>query len=251
MAIVLTAGLIMATGTILGTLAWFTDEAEMTNIFTVGNIEMKLDEHDITHGGKITDCTYRENNIVDGVAQDNIVCNNKTRTTDSNTYINLMPGDERAKDPTITISANSEECYVFVKVVDNLDASVEGSTIINYDIDGEDSVGHWELVDGETDIYMLKETVKKSNLEQEFLLFSNVKIDGTVVDDTNLSKLKGKTIDMYAYAIQTANVSEDDAIASALAHFELEPEISEGTVEGAPTPDEVYPGLKDEYTPAE
>lgn len=62
-----------------GTIAWLTDQTEpITNTFTVGNINIELEE------------TVRE--------------------------FKMVPGVTIAKDPKITVMSGSEACYLFVKV---------------------------------------------------------------------------------------------------------------------------------------
>lgn len=73
-----------------GTIAWLTDQTEsITNTFTVGNINIKLEE------------TVRE--------------------------FKMVPGVTIAKDPKITVVSGSEACYLFVKVEEseNLDDFID------------------------------------------------------------------------------------------------------------------------------
>lgn len=73
------------------TLAYFTDTTQkQTNTFTMGDIEIKLDETDIK--------------------------NPNGRTDKDQEYGVLMPGISYVKDPTITVKAKSEDCYVFLEI---------------------------------------------------------------------------------------------------------------------------------------
>ena len=72
---------LLAVAVIGGTLAYFTDKDEATNTFTVGKVDIELDEP-------------------------NWEGNDQT----------LMPGTKLAKDPTITVEEDSEDCYLFVKL---------------------------------------------------------------------------------------------------------------------------------------
>lgn len=75
------------------TLAYFTDTTQkQTNTFTMGDIEIKLDE---------TDIDAEEEGA---------------RTEDDQEYGVLMPGVSYVKDPVITVEANSEDCYVFLEM---------------------------------------------------------------------------------------------------------------------------------------
>lgn len=72
-----------------GTVAWLTDSAAVTNTFTIGNVDITLSET-----GAETD-------------------NNGDAVSKSYKFV---PGQTLAKDPTITVRAKSEKCYVFVKI---------------------------------------------------------------------------------------------------------------------------------------
>ena len=85
LALVLALTLLVA-GVVGGTLAWLTDQtAEVKNTFTVGDINIGL--------------------------------------TETTTDYKMVPGNTIAKDPTVTVKANSEACWLFVKVTEsaNLD----------------------------------------------------------------------------------------------------------------------------------
>ena len=80
--------------TVGATLAYLTDTAEVVNTFTVGNVQIDLNETD-----------------VDG--------KNGTKEND----YHLVPGATYVKDPTVTVKANSEPAYVrmLVTVEDYMD----------------------------------------------------------------------------------------------------------------------------------
>ena len=88
LALVLALTLLVA-GVVGGTLAWLTDRtAEVKNTFTVGDINIGL--------------------------------------TETTTDYKMVPGNTIAKDPTVTVKANSEACWLFVKVTksENLDTFI-------------------------------------------------------------------------------------------------------------------------------
>lgn len=74
------------------TLAYFTDTDEAKNTFTVGNVEIKLDETnvDAPQGDRVQENSYK-----------------------------LIPGVSYVKDPTVTVLEGSEDCYVRMKVTLN------------------------------------------------------------------------------------------------------------------------------------
>lgn len=99
-----------------GTVAWLTDKTDpVVNTFTVGDINITLAE---TTG---TDYTF-------------------------------VPGDILAKDPKVTVTAGSEDCYLFVKVTDSNNTITDennNNKIINWKVDTaiwtpvNDHPGYW------------------------------------------------------------------------------------------------------------
>lgn len=96
---------LLVVGVVAGTLAWLTAKSDtVTNTFTTSDIKVELKE---------TPKEYK-----------------------------MIPGYTISKDPTVTVLAGSEECYLFVK----LDKSTNFDTYLEYDIaDG------WKKLDGVTD----------------------------------------------------------------------------------------------------
>ena len=88
---------LLIAASVLGTMAYLTSTDTVTNTFTVGKVEIKLDEAKVTADGI----------PVEGAA----------RVT-ANSY-KLMPGTTYTKDPTVTVKAGSEESYVRMKVTFN------------------------------------------------------------------------------------------------------------------------------------
>lgn len=84
------------------TLAYFTDTREATNTFTVGELEIKLDEQQVEYNDETNE--YVE--VPD------------SRVTE-NQYDDIAPGMTLPKDPTVTITKGSEDCYVRMKVTVN------------------------------------------------------------------------------------------------------------------------------------
>lgn len=88
---------LLVAASVLGTMAYLTSTAKVENTFTIGKVEIKLDEAKVTADGI----------PVEGAA----------RVT-ANSY-KLMPGTTYTKDPTVTVKAGSEESYVRMKVTFN------------------------------------------------------------------------------------------------------------------------------------
>ena len=82
----------VAAGSSLGTIAYMTSASKVSNLFTVGNVKVTLDESVVDGDGKIVTTGER---------------------TDRNSY-HLMPGKSYDKDPRITVAADTETCYIFL-----------------------------------------------------------------------------------------------------------------------------------------
>lgn len=100
LALVLCA-MLLVVGSVMGTLAYLTDEEAVSNTFTVGNIEIKLDEAKVDENGK--KITPEE------------------RHADGNDY-HLLPNLTYDKDPTVWVKEGSEEAYIrMIVTVENYD----------------------------------------------------------------------------------------------------------------------------------
>lgn len=161
LALVLALTLLVA-GVVGGTLAWLTDQtAEVKNTFTVGDINIGLTE---------TTADYK-----------------------------MVPGNTIAKDPTVTVKANSEACWLFVQVTEseNLD------TFITYAI-----AEGWTALPGVDGVYYRE--VSASNADQTFpVLAGNTVTVKSDVTKTMLetAKTDAPTLTFKAYAVQKDNVA--------------------------------------------
>lgn len=103
--------LVVALASIGGTIAWLTDNTDpVVNTFTASDIDITLTE---------------------------------TGTTNNAKSFKMVPGYTIGKDPTVTVTAGSEKCYVFVKI----DKSTTLDTYITYTVGSdwqqlEDSSGN-------------------------------------------------------------------------------------------------------------
>lgn len=88
---------LLVVGTILGTVAYLQDTAEVVNTFTVGNVHLKLDEAVVNEKGEPQ---------------------GDDRTESGNAY-HLIPGQTYTKDPTVTVLKGSEKSYVRMLVTIN------------------------------------------------------------------------------------------------------------------------------------
>lgn len=167
---------LLVAASVLGTMAYLTDSKDVKNTFTVGNVTITMDETD-----------------VDGSTP------NKERDQ-ANSY-KLLPGHTYTKDPIIHVDANSEDCYLFVKV-DNQIAAIEANG--NTTVAAQMAAKGWKAVEGKDGIYVYVGTTAapvavKAN--DNVTVFEQLVIAGTVNGDT-LKTYKDKTITVTAYAVQ-------------------------------------------------
>ena len=182
---------LLAAVSVFGTLAYLTDKDTVTNTFTVGSVGLSLDEAKVNPDG--TYVTDHDNRV------------------QGNEY-HLLPGHTYIKDPTVYIDADSENCYLFVKVengIKDIETTADGKTIADQMADRG-----WVAVEGATDIYVLakgtddvkfKYTVSKG---AEVEVFAEFTIDGDkVVNVPDGEVVPDGKIDLTAYAKATVVVT--------------------------------------------
>lgn len=170
------------------TLAYFTDTEDVTNTFTVGNVDIKLDEPEWTEGSK------------------------------------LVPGTEISKDPTVTVVKGSEECYV--RILMTISNSSQWDAIFNADktltienfFKGYDPadwtyIKNTENANGNTRTYEFryKEAVNALNANADVklpALFTDIVVPSTLTG-TQIATLSNFKIVIEAQAIQTASFNND------------------------------------------
>lgn len=167
LALALCAALLVVT-TVFVTMAYLTSTASVKNTFTVGKVTITLDEAKVDLMGN-----------KDG----------DSRVT-ANQY-KLIPGHTYTKDPTIRVAADSEDCWLFVKVENGLvDAEAEGETSIANQM----ATKGWTKVDG-TEVYAY---ATKQSARESVVVFDSFKIAGTA----DVSLYEDAEIVVTAYAIQ-------------------------------------------------
>lgn len=153
-----------------GTVAWLVSKPDpITNVFTVGNINATLTE------------TKKEFKIV--------------------------PGVEIAKDPVATVTANSEDCYLFVKLTEEnwptfTEATEAGSTArkVEYEIaDG------WTELKSEHGVYY-REVLKKDTENRAFHVLKDdlVTVSSTLTKENAdaIQKAEALKLTVAVYAVQ-------------------------------------------------
>ena len=194
LALVLALTLLVA-GVVGGTLAWLTQKTDsVVNTFTYGDINITL--------GETTGSNYK-----------------------------IIPGVDLKKDPKVTVLANSEACWLFVKVEENNWPDFKDGTArkVDYAI----ATGWTKLtgVEGVDDVYY-REVAATGATAQEFYVLAGKGttgdlVNGVVTVSENLTKTEVNsitagtqpTLTFTAYAVQKDGVtSVTDAWAKASAN---------------------------------
>lgn len=201
--LVVACALLLVAASVFGTMAYLTSTDTVTNTFTVGKVNIKLDEAKVNADG--TPVTPAER-------------------VKENSY-KLLPGHTYTKDPTVTVEAGSEDSYVRMKVeVKNInqlkavftDASYYGTNGVfllqklvgDWDNAKWVSVGYEQSADGKTGTYEFRYYQKTGPATLE-PLFTTITIPGSV-DAAGLEKLGNVQIKITGEAIQAEGFESAD-----------------------------------------
>lgn len=150
--IMLLSSLLVLTTAALGSIAYMTDTSSVTNTFTVGNVNIKVEETQVNAQGKPVDA--QGNEIVSDSQQ-------PVRREQGNTY-HLVPGRTYQKDPTLTVQAGSDQSYVRMVVtithIDQVRSALGADFLPQNFVEGWDAA-KWQCVRAEDS----SETVAGSN----------------------------------------------------------------------------------------
>lgn len=173
---------LLVTASVLGTMAYLTSTDEVVNTFTVGSVAITLDETD-----------------VDGSTPN-------AERDKANAY-KLMPGHTYTKDPIVHVASTSEDCYLFVKVVNEI-AAIEGEQTVAAQMVAKG----WVAVDGADGVYVYTQDSAPAVVAggSNVTVFDNFTISGTV-DNATLATYNNKTITVTAYAIQADGFADKTA----------------------------------------
>lgn len=120
----LTCALMLIAASVMGTLAYLTDKDEVKNTFTVGQVDIKLDEAQINDAGQPVD---KDGKVVTNLAD--------AKRVEKNSY-HLLPGHVYTKDPTLTVLKNSEKSYVRLLVTVTFDQELSNEKLLKLKLDG-------------------------------------------------------------------------------------------------------------------
>ena len=114
------------------------------------------------------------------------------------TQYKLAPGVTLHKDPTVTVKAGSEACWLFVKV--EKDPGLDG--FCTYQLQGQ-----WIPLPGHADVYY--QQVVKANANQNFGILTDncVTVKDTVTEQQLGAMTAYPTLKFTAYAIQAESIA--------------------------------------------
>ncbi len=204
--LVAVAMILVSAISIAATFAYLYDDSETArNTFTIGKIELHLDEAKVNEDGKPVD---EDGNVLDNVADAPRVYENEYK---------LIPGRTYVKDPTVYVEEGSEVCIVFVLIY--IPDSINAVMLNNDDYSIEKQVGKsWhrlsddhvvQVEDGKYLLFGQLDVTAGSVLP----LFDNIAIRPDATSE-ELEKAEREEIVITAYAIQSEGF--EDAIADDL-----------------------------------
>lgn len=199
-------------GAVGGTLAWLVTKTDpVVNTFTAGNINITL-----------TEPKYNKDNI-------------------ENYKAKIIPGDKIEKDPTVTVEAGSEDCYVRMFMMVMWDEAADSHFIGQESVNWYDfNLNKWEY----GDINLIDETANATkghviefrykdvvpyNADQDQILsplFTKITVPDDITGERYKS-LEGATITVIAQAVQSLGSNN---AAEAFAKAEIPAVVQEAIV---------------------
>ena len=206
--ILVLCAMLLVVSTVFATVAFLTSTDSVQNTFTFGQVIITLDEAEVTTNGVVVQGADRRH---------------------TNDY-HLIPGHFYVKDPIVHVDADSETCWLFIKIDNDLSAIIEGKNTVDandpaetvYTIEAQMLKNGWVLIDEQNNVWALNRPANAGENIPVFDSFTikddaNVALYGTTKDDEG-NVTGGATIDVIAYAVQMdgfTNAASNQANASA------------------------------------
>lgn len=175
---------LLVAASVMGTMAYLTSNEEVVNTFTVGSVNIKLDEAKVDDDGKAVAGADR---------------------VKANEY-KLLPGLTYTKDPTVTVLDGSEESYVRMKVTfNNASALIAMCTNPEWEEDAPTEIQNaWPL------LYMV-------NFTEESAKWDGIILDSMVETEEMLADAKyfdaaNDTLTYYFYYTETVGAPDGDVV---------------------------------------
>lgn len=158
------------------TFAWLVDTTNtIENTFTVGNVDIELAET-TTEGGSATANSYK-----------------------------MVPGKTIPKDPKVTVVANSEACWLFVKVVENNNTFPTDQKFVTYTVDGG-----WTPLNGQSGVYYRSVDADDAAAGVTYSVLSGDQVvinPAATADVLENAETHNPTLKFTAYAVQSEGVT--------------------------------------------
>ena len=190
----------LVAASVMGTLAYLQDTSEVAkNTFTVGNVQIKLDETDVDLYG-----------VKDG---DKRVTENEYK---------LIPGHSYIKDPMVTVEAGSEEAYI--RMIVTISDMADVKAVFGNDFLPQNFVTGWDpevwettgkiIETNDTAVYEFRYYKTVNTLDDKELelepLFKTIEMPDEVENDALLT-LEEMEIQVVAHAIQADGFADAEA----------------------------------------
>lgn len=213
--------MVLLVGSVVGgTLAWLiADTDPVVNTFTYGDIDLELEETRTDEKGNPVD------NDGDGIPD---------KTTVGNEY-KMLPGETYGKDPTVTVLAGSEACWLFVKLEEKCDVTIQNAdgTTTTYDFDdylAYEVADCWtQLLDRDGQpvegVYYTRVGESETDLSYQVLKDNQITVLDTVTKDML------NALDNNGEDIENATYPSLSVTAYAVQYSGFEPEVSTETGE--------------------
>lgn len=204
--LVVACALLLVAASVFGTMAYLTSTDTVTNTFTVGKVNIKLDEAKANPDGSLVTNADR---------------------VKANSY-KLLPGHTYHKDPMVTVLNGSEPSYVKMTVTfskaNELDAifAPDGANLTSifngYDAASWLAKGNTKDTTANTRTYEFwyKEAVGAPTGDVALdALFDSITVPGKITKE-QLATIEGMTITVNAYAIQADGFADANAAWAAI-----------------------------------
>ena len=184
---------LLVVASVMGTMAYLTSTDTVTNTFTVGNVQITLDEAKVNPDGTLVPNAAR---------------------VKRNSY-KLLPGLTYTKDPTVTVLSGSESSYIKMTVtfsnaaeLDAIFAPTGGANLTSifngYDSDNWIEKGSTTAANTRTYEFWYKEAVAAPTADVVLdALFDSITVPDFITKE-QLATINNMTITVNAYAIQAA-----------------------------------------------
>ena len=183
----LLCAILLVGASVAGTVAYLTSQSEVVNTFTVGKVIITLDERDVDN-----DDNKEDNVTVDDVTRDK-----------ANKY-KLIPGQRYEKDPVIHVDSTSESCWVFVKVINDIEKfEAETTTGDNAytDIAGQIAANNWTALNGVANVYYKE--YEEGQADKDLEVFQGFTLSDEAEDIDGWNSIDENTkITVIGYAVQ-------------------------------------------------